>query len=391
MESVPSTSTSRGRKHRASLSVEDMEKLRAADRLRKSRKKDEVNRQVIPATILCVYLFADMEVRDCRRMPLSSTERSRIHRAGESLNATERRRRSDRIRAQQNRAAETEQVEAARKAKIADRLRQVRLSQENADPPEIQSLDSLDEISIDEHYCGKMSIICASCSSRNFPGEVTSNDTSFTKCCQKGKVGLPPVRTTDLLETLMKGQHEKSKNFMEYIRSFNSSLAFASVGANLTSPPGHGPYCFRIHGQIYHRAGTLHPEEGQPRKFAQLYILDSGLAAEQRLSLTENSKCSPELMKELSSFMALNNPFAKATKMLHEVEIEAEEEARQQNQPKSLLFMAIVQTKERDIIRYNAPRANEVAIVFQGDDGEPPLNSSEKRSLQSFSPIHKED
>ncbi|OXA54030.1 hypothetical protein Fcan01_11827 [Folsomia candida] len=262
MESVPSTSTSRGRKHRASLSVEDMEKLRAADRLRKSRKKDEVNRQVIPATILCVYLFADMEVRDCRRMPLSSTERSRIHRAGESLNATERRRRSDRIRAQQNRAAETEQVEAARKAKIADRLRQVRLSQENADPPEIQSLDSLDEISIDEHYCGKMSIICASCSSRNFPGEVTSNDTSFTKC---------------------------------------------------------------------------------------------------------------------------------STKMLHEVEIEAEEEARRQNQPKSLLFMAIVQTKERDIIRYNAPRANEVAIVFQGDDGEPPLNSSEKRSLQSFSPIHKED
>lgn len=49
MKSIPSTSASRMRKYRASLSVENREKQRAADRLRKSRKKEEANRKVIPA------------------------------------------------------------------------------------------------------------------------------------------------------------------------------------------------------------------------------------------------------------------------------------------------------------------------------------------------------
>lgn len=45
MESIPSTSTSRVRKHRASLSIEDIEKRRAADRIRKARKRSESKRQ----------------------------------------------------------------------------------------------------------------------------------------------------------------------------------------------------------------------------------------------------------------------------------------------------------------------------------------------------------
>lgn len=64
--------------------------------------------------------------------------------------------------AQQNRAAEqTEEEEAARKTKIADRPRQDRVSQEYADP------SSLDEISIAEHYCGKVNLMCTSCSSQS--------------------------------------------------------------------------------------------------------------------------------------------------------------------------------------------------------------------------------
>lgn len=67
--------------------------------------------------------------------------------------------------AQQNRAAEqTEEEEAARKTKIADRPRQDRVSQEYADP---SSLDTLDEISIAEHYCGKVNLMCTSCSSQS--------------------------------------------------------------------------------------------------------------------------------------------------------------------------------------------------------------------------------
>jgi len=73
-----------------------------------------------------------------------------------------------------------------------------------------------------------------------------------------------------MLEELINKSHEYSKNFVENIRSFNSTLAFASMGANIAPPTGYGPYCFRIHGQLYHRAGVLNPADGEARKFAHL-------------------------------------------------------------------------------------------------------------------------
>ncbi|GLV39494.1 hypothetical protein CBL_21402, partial [Carabus blaptoides fortunei] len=121
---------------------------------------------------------------------------------------------------------------------------------------------------------------------------------------------------------LMKGHHVHSKNFMQNIRSINSALAFASMGANIAPPPGYGHYCFRINGQIYHRAGALHPINEDQRKFAQLYILDPDDAADQRMLIKENAQCVPSLMRELSKFIYENNPFSSACKMLYEVEQE---------------------------------------------------------------------
>ena len=118
----------------------------------------------------------------------------------------------------------------------------------------------------------------------------------------------------------MTGEHEHSQNFMDNIRSINSALAFASMGAKVAPPPGYGPYCFRIHGQIYHRSGALHPDNDDRRQFAQLYILDPDEASEQRMQMRPNSTCNRDLMALLSSFMTDNNPFADACKMLCEVE-----------------------------------------------------------------------
>lgn len=67
-----------------------------------------------------------MEVAECTLTPLSSTERSRIHRARASAIVIEQRRRLERIRAQQTRAAETEQEKTVRRAKDAERHRRVR-------------------------------------------------------------------------------------------------------------------------------------------------------------------------------------------------------------------------------------------------------------------------
>jgi len=94
------------------------------------------------------------------------------------------------------------------------------------------------------------------------------------------------------------------------------------MGAQINPPSGLGPYCFRIHGQIYHRTSTLHSQPNKPRKFSQLYILDPDEATEQRMLLTGNSGCNSELMRTLSTFMVNNNSLAEAFRMLYEVELE---------------------------------------------------------------------
>lgn len=322
-----------------------------------------------------------MEILCSSKATLSSTERSRKRRCQETPVELEKRRISERIRLRNKRNAECEEDRCRRQKKDADcHFRAQELQHIPATATSL-SAAKLQETPLQEHYCGKMNIVCHSCGSKNFIDEATGkNSTSFTPCCQKGKIKLDPITVSLYIKNLMKGQHELSKNFMEHIRSFNSSLAFASTGAQIESPPGYGPYCFRIHGQIYHRAGTLHPDDGEQRVYAQLYILDPGLAATQRLSITNkkgahcNAGCSETLMKELSQLMVDQNPFAKASKMLYEVELEAEEAVRKSNLPKSIISMAITQSRADDPRRYNAPRANEVAIVFNSKDGEPPLH-----------------
>lgn len=193
-------------------------------------------------------------------------------------------------------------------------------------------------------------------------------------CCSRGAVTLQPICIVTLIQQLMTSKHEHSTNFMDNIRSINSSVAFASMGAQMAPPPGYGPYCFRINGAIYHRAGALHPEDGESRKYAQLYILDSEEAAAQRLQLHENQRCHPHLMRTLSAWMATHNSFADACKMLYEVQQESVQDACLYNASPSIVSMAIIQDRENDPRRYNAPRSNEVAIIFQNADGEPPLH-----------------
>jgi hypothetical protein len=122
----------------------------------------------------------------------------------------------------------------------------------------------------------------------------------------------------------MKGDHPQSKNFMENIRSNNSAVEFASMRAQIAPPPGHGPYCFRIHGQIYHLTGPMHPREGKRPEYSQLYILDAEEALNARIGQRANSGCFPPLMNELGILMQQINPFAQAYKMMREFEIEEE-------------------------------------------------------------------
>ena len=44
------------------------------------------------------------------------------------------------------------------------------------------------------------------------------------------------------------------------------------MAADIPPPPGNGPPCFGICGQIHHRYGVLHPGDNEQPQYNQLYI-----------------------------------------------------------------------------------------------------------------------
>ena len=76
-------------------------------------------------------------------------------------------------------------------------------------------------------------------------------------------------------------------------------MAFASFGTQIKPPPGNGPYCFRIHGQVFHQSGSFHPPDGMQPTYSQLYIIEGDQAVESRLCPTANENCRCDTMTQL--------------------------------------------------------------------------------------------
>jgi hypothetical protein len=88
-------------------------------------------------------------------------------------------------------------------------------------------------------------------------------------CCVQGKVTLPPLAPPPKpLRRLLTGNEADAKDFHQCIRSYNSALAFMSMGANLdTSVAQLGNYTYRLRDELYHRMGSLLPQPGEVPKF----------------------------------------------------------------------------------------------------------------------------
>ncbi|XP_011869885.1 PREDICTED: uncharacterized protein LOC105563127, partial [Vollenhovia emeryi] len=233
---------------------------------------------------------------------------------------------------------------------------------------QIALIDKGNEINVPVHRLGKMCIKCKFCKSLNFECE-KPKDGKFTYCCQKGKVILKPIDLPDFLRKLYMGNDRLSKNFMDNIRSYNSALAMASMGAPSNRNPmdvvNHAPYCLKIHGQYHHLTSTaMRPGDGQAPRYAQLYFLDTEEAVNYRMNNEANQGCDQELMKDLSVFMVKNNELAKTFRMMREVERDLN--PRGTEVPN--LMLCFRNDPKLDQRRYNAPRANEIAVVFQNVD-----------------------
>ena len=129
-------------------------------------------------------------------------------------------------------------------------------------------------------YLGRMDSVYRHCDDLHFKSEMASGrKAEYKQCWHYGSIELPkPLAYPDKMKALLEGADIEARNFRENIRNYNSAMTFASMGVQIATLTGSGPYCFRIHGQIYHRIGALHPEAGRQAQYGQFYILDSALA-----------------------------------------------------------------------------------------------------------------
>ncbi|GBN82679.1 hypothetical protein AVEN_103253-1 [Araneus ventricosus] len=104
-----------------------------------------------------------------------------------------------------------------------------------------------------------------------------------------GKVQLPAFPDApELLKALLTENSPDAKNYRQRIREYNFALAFASLEAQIKPPRRTGPYCYRLHGQVYHRVSPLYASDQHKESYGQLYIFDSSEATEKRLSNKQN-------------------------------------------------------------------------------------------------------
>ncbi|KIH61239.1 hypothetical protein ANCDUO_08493 [Ancylostoma duodenale] len=258
------------------------------------------------------------------------------------------------------------------------------------------------------NYLGGLNHRCSNCGALHFAFEVKQqHPDTFSDCCDRGRFNLNlfedfPEELKELFlreRAVTPEERHRQRNFAENIRNFNSALAMASMGAQVDTLPGRGPYCYRIHGQIYHRLGALHPNQGEQRQFGQIYILDTEMAAQQRLGHLRNSTCDPNLMLFLSEWFSQHNAYAQSFKMMSEVEQLELEAAERENRSPTSIRMVFQENRERGVGRgqYVNPTANEVAVVYVGEDNDVPasrnlavhLRQAEGSTLVNISDIDK--
>jgi hypothetical protein len=182
---------------------------------------------------------------------------------------------------------------------------------------------------------------------------------------------LGPIPT--LLNNMLIGDrnNERNRNYQDRISNFNAALGFASRYAAIPEPLPNGPYCNRIHGNVYHTFGGLAPMPNEPPRYNQLYILDGQQALDERMRIPHNAECLPDLMQELDRMLREINPYCETFRTTNEVL--ANQEALLAGQDVQLPVVRMYLTRRNQNHRYELPvGTTELAIVFDGIDGLPP-------------------
>lgn len=151
---------------------------------------------------------------------------------------------------------------------------------------------------------GAFSETCPHCGALLFCGE-----SRYLSCCHKGTItqALPDVPPA--LYDLITESHVHL-----HIREYNTALAMASVGYSGQAMGGRphvdGYGSLKISGRVYHRIGSMLPNDGQSPVWGQLYMLDAADATSLRMV---NANCArrlrPCILQQLHALLQQHNPW----------------------------------------------------------------------------------
>ncbi|CAN7016939.1 unnamed protein product, partial [Brassica rapa subsp. trilocularis] len=182
----------------------------------------------------------------------------------------------------------------------------------------------------------------------------------FSICCQQGRVKLKPeTEAPPALKSLLL----TSTHFQHDIRTYNSILAFTSMGAQLDHSVMHktGPFTLRIHGQNAHRIGSLVPEPGRRPQFSQLYIVDTANEVQNRLPTVKRTgktgQLDPNVVKLLIETMDAHNCLTKIFRKARDI--------HETDSCQDFSIRLIGQSKRNR--QYDMPQADEIAGLIVGD------------------------
>jgi Helitron helicase-like domain at N-terminus len=117
-----------------------------------------------------------------------------------------------------------------------------------------------------------------------------------------------------------------------------------------------GPYVYKICGQVYHRIGSLLPEEGQMPKYAQLYVYDSTDEVKMRIAAlpdtSQRRNIDIRLVEQLRDMLDHENWLAKAFRMAKD---RFKQDACQH------VSLKIVSNRKKDGNKYEQPSCSELA------------------------------
>ena len=233
------------------------------------------------------------------------------------------------------------------------------------------------------HHLGDMTNRCPHCQARYFQDECTTQRV-FTKCCFQGKVSLPPIQVpSQNMVQLFTGNTPQSQHFLQNIRHYNAALSMASWNATLREHAGRGPRVITIHGQTYHLTAAQEAPDGHPPQYAQLYILDTNEALQQRINDPHNTNLRPDIIQLLQDELLAVNPYARQYQTMGQILRRERETAAANNQPVQPVRM-IIATRPFQDRRYATPTATEIAAVYVGHDGAAPNPSDRDLEVNMY-------